>query len=80
MNRGRLVSILLLVLGGGWLLFRAGSGAMSAPWTINGFWIWVGALMTLGIFSFLLGDNPYYKFTEHVFVGVSAAYWMVEGF
>lgn len=36
--------------------------------------IWVGALLTLFIFSFLYRDNPLYKFTEHLFVGVSAGY------
>lgn len=39
--------------------------------------LWVGALLTLMIFSFLYRDNPFYKFAEHLFVGVSAAYWMV---
>ncbi|GJM45218.1 MAG: hypothetical protein DHS20C21_20600 [Gemmatimonadota bacterium] len=42
--------------------------------------IWVGALLTLMIFSFLYRDNPLYKFAEHLFVGVSAAYWMVQGY
>lgn len=32
------------------------------------------------IFSFLYKDNPFYKFAEHLFVGVSAAYWMVVAF
>ncbi len=32
------------------------------------------------LFSFLYKDNPYYKFAEHLFVGVSAAYWMCVGF
>ena len=41
---------------------------------------WIGALLTLMIFSFLYRDNPAYKFAEHLFVGVSAAYWMVQGF
>jgi hypothetical protein len=41
--------------------------------------LWVGALLTLMIFSFLYKDNPFYKFAEHVFVGVSAAYWMSKG-
>lgn len=41
---------------------------------------WIGALLTLMIFSFLYKDNPAYKFAEHLFVGVSAAYWMVQGF
>ena len=42
--------------------------------------LWIGALLTLMIFSFLYKDNPAYKFAEHLFVGVSAAYWMVVGF
>lgn len=42
--------------------------------------LWVGGLLTLMIFSFLYKDNPFYKFAEHLFVGVSAAYWMVVGF
>ena len=37
---------------------------------------WVAAFLTLSVFSFLYRDNPFYKFTEHLFVGVSAAYWM----
>jgi len=41
--------------------------------------IWLNALLTLMIFSFLYKDNPFYKFAEHLFVGVSAAYWMVVG-
>ncbi|HEX7076959.1 MAG TPA: hypothetical protein VF363_00920 [Candidatus Eisenbacteria bacterium] len=39
--------------------------------------VWIGALLTLGIFSFLYRDNPVYKFCEHLFVGVSAGYWVV---
>ena len=41
--------------------------------------IWIGAFLTLMIFSFLWKDNFFYKFAEHLFVGVSAAYWMVVG-
>ncbi|MCJ7507839.1 MAG: hypothetical protein MUO85_03795, partial [candidate division Zixibacteria bacterium] len=35
---------------------------------------WLGAALTLFIFSFLYKDNPFYKFAEHLFVGVSAGY------
>jgi len=42
--------------------------------------LWVSSLLTLMIFSFLYKDNPFYKFAEHLFVGVSAAYWMVTAF
>ena len=36
---------------------------------------WIAAFLTLGILSYLYRDNPFYKIAEHVFVGVSAAYW-----
>lgn len=42
--------------------------------------VWIGAALTLMVFSFLWRDNPFYKFAEHLFVGVSAGYWMVLGF
>ncbi len=41
------------------------------------FGVWVAAFLTLGIYSFLYRDNPWYRFTESVFVGVSAGYWVV---
>lgn len=41
------------------------------------FGIWVSALLTLFILSFAYKDNPFYKFAEHLFVGVSAGYWMI---
>ncbi len=48
--------------------------------SFKGLWTWIGAFLTLCIMSFLYNDNPLYKFAEHLFVGVSAAYWMVMGF
>ncbi|MFQ6133512.1 MAG: hypothetical protein ACE5R4_15825 [Armatimonadota bacterium] len=44
------------------------------PWEDIG--IWVGAALTLAIFSFLYRDNVVYKAAEHIFVGVSAGYWL----
>ena len=41
---------------------------------------WLAAFLTLAIFSFLWGDNPLYKLAESIFIGVSAAYWMVLQF
>jgi len=35
---------------------------------------WMVVLMTLSIFSYLYGDNIFYKSAEHIFVGVSAGY------
>lgn len=40
----------------------------------HSFLTWVAAILTLGIFSFLWRDNPFYKFCEHLFVGVSVGY------
>jgi hypothetical protein len=37
----------------------------------------MGALLTLSLYSFLYRDNPFYKFTEHLFVGMSAGYWVI---
>lgn len=60
------------------LLFAAGnialvaSGTLAADWT--GFGVMVAAGMTLALYSFLYKDNPLFKFAEHVFVGVAAAY------
>lgn len=42
--------------------------------------VWIAAFLTLGIFSFLYRDNPVYKLCEHLFVGVSAGYWVVLTF
>jgi hypothetical protein len=42
--------------------------------------LWIAALLTLGIFSFLYKDNPVYKTCEAIFVGVSAGYWAVVFF
>ncbi|GAB4324616.1 MAG: hypothetical protein Kow0074_17710 [Candidatus Zixiibacteriota bacterium] len=39
--------------------------------------VWVAAFLTLSIFSFLYKDNPFYKFAEHLMVGVSAGYWVI---
>jgi hypothetical protein len=38
--------------------------------------IWISAALTLFILSFLYRDNPFYKLAEHLFVGVSAGYYI----
>ncbi|HSG99432.1 MAG TPA: hypothetical protein VLB27_05245 [candidate division Zixibacteria bacterium] len=37
--------------------------------------IWIIAFVTLSLFSFLYKDNPFYKFAEHIFAGLSAGYY-----
>ncbi len=44
------------------------------------FGLWLAAFFTLGIISFLYKDNPWYKFSEAVFIGISAGYWFVVSF
>ncbi len=41
------------------------------------FGIWVAAFLTLCIYSFLYRDNPFYRFAEYLFVGVSVGYVFV---
>lgn len=42
--------------------------------------VWVAAIFTLGVLSYLYQDNPLYKLVEAVVVGVSAGYSFVVGF
>lgn len=39
---------------------------------------WLVCFLTLAVFSFLYKDNPFYKFAEHVFVGVGTAWFTME--
>jgi hypothetical protein len=50
--------------------------SLSWPRTIG---LWLAAMFTLFILSFLVGDNPAYKFAEAMVVGTSAGYVMVIG-
>ncbi len=40
--------------------------------------IWIAALGTIAIFSFLYKENPVFRFAEHLLVGVSAGYYLVQ--
>lgn len=41
------------------------------------FGILVAAFLTFCIYSFLYRDNPFYRFAEHLFLGVSVGYFIV---
>jgi hypothetical protein len=41
------------------------------------FGIWLAAFLTLAIYSFLYKDNPFYKFAEHLLVGLSVGFLIV---
>ena len=45
---------------------------------IVGVWFAIG--LTLCVYSFLYKDNPFFKFAEHLFVGVSAGYLLANTF
>lgn len=73
--------ILLFVVS--WIAKTSGFQSTGMPLGVSvrdGFLVTLAAFLTLAIISFLYKDNPYYKFAEHLFVGVSAAYWMCVGF
>ena len=53
-----------------------GTAVLSWSRTIG---LWLAAMFTLFILSFLIGDNPAYKFAEAMVVGTSAGYVMVVG-
>jgi len=40
-------------------------------------WVWIAAILTLAIYSFLYKDNPFYKFAEHLFMGLGIGYGAV---
>ncbi|MBC8425609.1 hypothetical protein H8E07_15955 [bacterium] len=42
--------------------------------------VWIGAFFTLCIFSFLYKDNPFFRFAESVFAGVSLGYYIGQTF
>ncbi|MCK4352133.1 hypothetical protein KAW65_01870 [candidate division WOR-3 bacterium] len=37
-------------------------------------WVWIAALLTLSVYSFLYKDNPIYRFAEYLFIGTSVGY------
>jgi hypothetical protein len=39
--------------------------------------IWVGAILTLFVFSYLLGDTPLFRLAQAVFVGVAVGYAVI---
>jgi hypothetical protein len=75
-----LTAAIALVFLVSWIL-KAGqmSGAQDHN-ILRGFLVTCSAFLTLAIMSFLYQDNPFYKFAEHFYVGMSAAYWMSMGF
>lgn len=61
------------------LIVWTAMGKMEGPFTAEGLGTWFAAFLTLAVLSFLYDDNPVYRFAESLFIGISAAYWMVQG-
>jgi hypothetical protein len=47
---------------------------MTDPFSFQGAIIWLGALVTLALYSILYRENPAYRLAEHVFLGVATGY------
>lgn len=43
-------------------------------------WVWIMGLALVGIFSFVVKENPVYRLFEHIYVGVAAAYGISMGY
>lgn len=43
---------------------------------MNDPWIWIEAIMTLAILSYLYRDNPVYKAAEYLFVGIASGFYL----
>ncbi len=71
------ISVLFLL---SWIIKSGQPSTSGLHPMLSGFLITFAAFLTLAVFSFLYQDNPIYKFAEHLFVGVSAAYAMSQGF
>ncbi len=77
MTNKKIIAYALGVLFLVFIAVRVATGEMDGPFGWEGFGMWFGAFLSLCVLSFLYDDNPFYKFAEHLFIGVSAAYYMV---
>lgn len=75
-----LTAVIALLFVVSWLWKASSMGDNTTTPMTDAFLVTIAAFLTLAIFSFLYQDNPFYKFAEHLFVGVSAAFWMCQGF
>ncbi|MEW6050020.1 MAG: hypothetical protein AB1644_03020 [Candidatus Zixiibacteriota bacterium] len=63
-----------------WFAKASAYNGVQEDYILRGFLVTISAFLTLAVLSFLYADNPFYKFAEHLFVGISAAFWMCMGF
>ena len=72
MNRDSILFLAFILLVVVINVILVSAGALTADWT--GLGIIVAAGLTLSLYTFLYKDNPLFKFAEHIYVGVAAAY------
>ncbi len=72
MNRDSILFLAFILLFVVINVILVSAGALTADWT--GLGIIVAAGLTLSLYTFLYKDNPLFKFAEHIYVGVAAAY------
>ncbi len=75
-----ILAVVCILFAVSWVAKSATYATQYDDYIFRGFLVTMAAFLTLAILSFLYKDNPFYKFAEHLFVGVSAAYWMSLGF
>ncbi|MFH1654057.1 MAG: hypothetical protein ABIE74_08360 [Pseudomonadota bacterium] len=80
MSAKKIIMYAILLVFVGFVVYRVATGAMPLSLNKDVLGLWLSVFFTLSVFSFLYKDNPFYKLAEHIFVGVSAAYWMYMGF
>jgi len=76
MSTEKLVFLIIAVLV---VVYIAGDCiAYSLRQGFDGFWerlgVGIGAICTIGVYSFLYRENPVYRFLEHILVGLSVGY------
>ncbi|MDA0746054.1 MAG: hypothetical protein O2954_06005 [bacterium] len=76
MNRDSVIFLAFVAVFGAINIYLLGSGRLVADWT--GFGVILAAGLTLALYSFLYRDNQLFKFAEHLYVGVVAAYELAQ--
>ena len=76
MRRDTILFVSFVVLFAGVNAYLLSADKIKGDWT--GFGIIVAAGLTLAMYSFLYRDNPMFKFAEHLYVGVVAAYQLAQ--
>jgi hypothetical protein len=75
-----ITAIIALLFVTSWIFKASSLSSTQEHYIVRGLLLTFAAFLTLAVFSFLYKDNPFYKFAEHLYVGVSAAFWMSMGF